>query len=280
MTMHDSLSTLLEQRFGPGIEVPEQLQDEPALLALASHRSIRRFRPDPVPDDVLQTVLACAFTAPSKSDLQQACVIRIEDAEHRAAIADLIPSMPWIRAAPVLLLFCADNRRIRRICELRGKPFANDHLDSLFNAAVDAGLVLMAFIQAAEAAGLGCCPLSAVRNHSKRIGELLELPAHAVPVAGLVAGYPGEDRSICPRLPTSVTVHTDRYDDTKLEEELDAYDRRRHAQIPLASDRQRDPERYGEAEFYGWSEDKARQVAVRERADFGAFVRDQGFELD
>jgi nitroreductase/FMN reductase [NAD(P)H] len=43
---------------------------------------------------------------------------------------------------------------------------------------------------------------------------------------------------------------------------------------------QRAPEVFGTAEFYGWSEDKARQYAVPQRADFGAFVRAQGFHLD
>jgi FMN reductase [NAD(P)H] len=36
----------------------------------------------------------------------------------------------------------------------------------------------------------------------------------------------------------------------------------------------------GEAEFYGWSEDKARQYAEPLRADFGAFLRAKGFCLD
>jgi hypothetical protein len=36
----------------------------------------------------------------------------------------------------------------------------------------------------------------------------------------------------------------------------------------------------GVAPFYGWSEDKARQYSVPERADFGAYVRGRGFRLD
>ena len=38
--------------------------------------------------------------------------------------------------------------------------------------------------------------------------------------------------------------------------------------------------RWGEVPFYGWSEDKARQYGVPQRADFGAFVRKKGFCLD
>ena len=39
-------------------------------------------------------------------------------------------------------------------------------------------------------------------------------------------------------------------------------------------------EDFGRAEAYGWSEDKARQSAKPERADFGAYVRRRGFALD
>ena len=71
---------------------------------------------------------------------------------------------------------------------MRDKPFANDHLDSFFNASVDAGWVLMNFIRAAESVGLGCCPISAVRNHAARISALLGLPDWVFPVPGLCVG--------------------------------------------------------------------------------------------
>jgi hypothetical protein len=74
-----------------------------------------------------------------------------------------------------------------------------------------------------------------------------------------------------------VTVHVDRYDETDLQQKIEAYDRRRRELQPYR--RQRQSERYGESEGYGWSEDKARQYAVPERADFGAFVRAKRFNL-
>ena len=233
-----------------------------------------------MPAALLRTLLASAFSAPAKSDLQQSCVVQVSDRPLQARIASLIPSMPWIGDAPVLLMFCGDNRRIRRICELRGTSFANDHLDSFLNAAVDVGLVMAGFIRAAQAAGLGCCPLSAVRDHATEVAEMLELPDYVFPVAGLVAGYPAKERRITPRLPLDAFVHDGRYDDAAFEQWIDNYDARRHAVLPLNPERQREPGRFGRAAFYGWSEDKARQVAVSERGDFGAFVRAQRFRLD
>ena len=129
------------------------------------------------------------------------------------------------RQAPLFMVFCGDHRRIRRVAELRDRPFPNDTLDMFMNAAVDAGLVLQSFITAAEALGLGCCPISVVRNHVEKLGGLLELPPGVFPVAGLCVGYPRQPGWISMRLPPAVTVHTDRYDDRDLPAQLEAYDR-------------------------------------------------------
>ena len=244
---------------------------------MAEHRSHRKFAPRAVEPALLRLLLACAFSAPSKSDLQQADVIHVADRGKIKAIADGIPDMPWIAEAPVFLVFVANNRRIRQIGGWRGKPFANDHLDHFLNAAVDAALVMMSFIRAAEAAGLGACPVSHVRNHPHELCRMLALPDWVFPVAGLCAGYPAEPGRITPRLPLEVTVHEDRYDETGIQERIDAYDRRRHALLPYR--KQRYADRYAAVDFYGWSEDKARQYSVPERADFGAFIREQGFSL-
>ena len=75
-----------------------------------------------------------------------------------------------------------------------------------------------------------------------------------------------------------MTVHEERFTESGLAGKIDAYDRRRAAIRPYRN--QRDTERFGRSEFYGWSEDKARQYGVPLRADFGAFVRNKNFNLD
>ncbi len=271
------LDAALSERFGTAPAVNPDLPGLDELARMAEHRSHRKFASRPVDPALLRLLLACAFSAPSKSDLQQADVIHVADRATVKAIADGIPDMPWIADAPVFLVFVANNRRIRQVGEWRGKPFANDHLDHFLNAAVDAALVMMSFIRAAEAVGLGACPISHVRNHPHELSRLLALPDWVFPVAGLCVGYPAESGRITPRLPLEVTVHVDRYDESGSRERIEAYDRRRHALLPYR--RQRYSDRYKNADFYGWSEDKARQYSVSERADFGAFVRSKRFNL-
>jgi len=275
-----TLDALLAARFGDLPPAPGEAGASPVLREMASHRSHRRFVDRPVAPALLDTLLACAFSAPAKSDLQQACVIRVEDVSLRTTLDAMFPRAPWVATAPVFLVWCGDNRRIRRICEIRGKPFANDHLDSFFNASVDCALVMSNFIRAVQAVGLGCCPLSELRNHAAEVARLLALPPHVFPVAGMVVGWPVGEGMISPRLPSAVTVHRDRYDDSDLAAQVDAYDARRRAVQPIADEKQRLRERYGAVEGYGWSEDKARQVSEAARDDFGAFVKRQGFRLE
>jgi len=278
--MPTSLAPLIEARFGLLARAVVDLPAQGTLAAMLGRRVCRDYAARPVSEELMQVLFAAAFSAPSKSDLQQASVVRIVDRAKRATIEGWLASMPWIAGAPELMIFCGDNRRTRRLAALRGKPFPNDTLDMFMNAAVDAGIVLQAFITAAESVGLGCCPLSLVRDHARALAELLELPQWVFPVAGLTLGYPASAGAVSMRLPLSVTVHRDRYDDSGFEAALEAYDRRREAARPTPREKQRGAKRFGFVEHYGWSEDKARQYASPQRADFGAFVRAQGFTLE
>ncbi len=276
--MREDLADLVETRFGERFAFPEPKAGAATLAGLLGRASCRKYRADPIDRGLLRLLCAAALSAPSKSDLQQADILEVTDPLLRTAIADLVPGMPWVREAPAFLVFLADNRRQRRIAELRGKPFANDHLDAFFNAVVDAAIVLSAFTIAAEAVGLGTCAISVLRNRPEEVSELLALPDHVVPLAGMCVGWPAAKTEIGPRLPLSVTLHENRFDESGLVSKIEAYDRRRAAIRPYP--RQRAPERWGLAELYGWSEEKARHYAEPQRSDFGAFVRRKGFRLD
>ena len=274
-----TIANLIEDRFGLPTRAGRALPAEGTVALILSHRVQRRWKPDPIPEEVLEIVLAATLSAPSKSDLQQVGIVLVRDRAKQALIASWIEDMPWIADAPLFMIFCGDHRRMRRVSEMRGKPFPNDTLDMFMNAAVDAGLVMQNFITAGAAMGLGSCPISVVRNHVEKLAELLELPEGVFPVAGLTVGYPAQRGYTSMRLPPSVTVHTDRYDDADLPARLDDYDRRREARFATSRDKQRYPELWGYTEPYGWSEDKARQYSVHERHNFGPFIRRHGFAL-
>jgi len=277
--MTDTIADLIQQRFGLPTEAGKAMPAEGTVAQQLAHRSQRRFTDKPVSDEIFEIVLSAALSAPSKSDLQQASIIDVRDKGLCDEIHALVPSMPWMAQASRFLVFCGDNRRQRRIAELREKPFPNDTLDMFMNAAVDAALVMQSFITAAEAFGLGCCPISLIRNEVEKVGALLQLPSGVFPVAALCVGYPSGGARLSMRLPLACTVHRDRYDASRFDGELAAYDDRRSRREPTAPDKQKYVERWGTAEHYTWSEDKARQYSVPERHSFGSYVRGQGFSL-
>jgi nitroreductase len=273
-----AIEQALAERFGEPIPVDPGLSGLAALATMAAHRSHRRFLDRPVEPDLLRLLCACGLSAPSKSDLQQADIVIVTDRAIRQTIVATIPDMPWIMDAPVFLVFVANGERLPAMAQLRHKPFPNDHLDQFFNAAVDSAIVLATFMRAAAAVGLGCCPISAIRDQPQIVSDALGLPPRVIAVAGLCVGWPAQAGEITPRLSLGTTVIENRYRARDLAGEIDAYDRRRAALRPFR--RQRRPDRWGEAAHYGWSEDKARQYAEPTRTDFGQFVRGKGFRLD
>ena len=278
--MSASYETEWRARFDDAARLAPDLPDVAWLRQVLMRRTHRRYAERPVPEPLLRLLLATAFSASSKSDFQQASVIRVEDRHRRDRLAALVPDMPWIGNAPVFLVFCGDAHRLERIGELLGHRQENGRLEGFFNAAIDAALVLQTFILAAETAGLGCCPISVIRNHAEEVAEILGLPDKVFPVAGLCVGYPAIAGHISMRLPLEVTVHTDHYDDQPLAEAIDAYDRRRDTRYSLPREQQRSPENFGYASFYGWSEDKARQATQAEGQGFSSYLRARGFTFD
>jgi len=228
----------------------------------------------------VKLLLMAAQSAPAKSDLQQYSIIQIVDASLRSQIGELIPSMPWVATAPVLFVFCGDIRRNRRIAELRGRRHVNDNVDTFMNAAVDAGIAMATLISAAERIGLGCCPISVIRNHIETIADLLGIPDGVFPIAGLTIGWPRDRGYMSMRLPPDVVVHQDRYDDSRLEVELAQYDDRRHTRFPITDDKQRYLDRYGVQDNCRWSDNVARQLSVPERNEFRQWLLKQRINLD
>ena len=272
--MTEPFSSELTARFGYDLDLGDEAEDNAWIRQVLLRRTHRRYDSRPVPESVLRLILAAAFSASSKSDFQQASVIRVEDRGQRDRLAALIPDMPWIGNAPVFLVFLGDARRLER---LSAHPVANGTMEGFFNATVDAALVLQTCILAAETLGLGACPISVLRNHAPAVGEILALPGKVFPVAGLCLGYPAQ-AFVSMRLPPEATVHRDSYDDSGLTQAVDAYDRRRDARHSL-KDRQKSPELFGIAEFYGWSEDKARQAMTPEGTGFAAWLAAHGFDF-
>jgi nitroreductase/FMN reductase [NAD(P)H] len=267
---------LLSARFGielPGTEVPDEI------ASLIDRRVTRRYTDQDIPDSLLNALLAAAQSAPAKSDLQQFSVVVMRDRARIKQIADWIGTMDWIATAPIFLVWCGDMRRGQRLCAMHDMPHANNNMDTFLNTAVDCALAMAGFMTAAEAVGLGSCPISYVRSHIERVSPLLGLPSGVYPLAGLSVGWPVFRRPVSMRLPPSVVVHRERYDDSALETDVAAYDKRRNARDPVAATGLKNNDVYPPRDGVGWSENAARQLSVPERFGFSTWLKTKGFDL-
>ena len=272
---------LYSQRYGLELTGTQTSDSRLApVQTIVNRRTHRRYRDQPIDDAIFELLKCAAQSAPSKSDLQQYSVIEVNNAEIREAIAALMPKMPWVGTAPRLLVFCGDLRRNRRLTAFRGYEYASDNADSFLNAAVDASIAMTSMINAAESIGLGCCPISVIRDHLETVTTLLDIPTGVFPVAGLTIGWPADNGHASMRLPPALVFHRDRYDDSQLEDEIEAHDARRHERFAIAPDRQRNADRYGVQETCRWSDNVARQLSVAERVQFRAWLAAMDISLD
>ncbi|MEP1443257.1 MAG: nitroreductase family protein [Hyphomicrobiales bacterium] len=264
------LHAALNERFSDAPEPPSNLE---YLLSIAARGSCRNFTDDPIDRALLDALIATAFSAPTKSDLQQRDIVIITDPQKRKALDEACDTQGWVSGAPLLLVILGNHRRQQKIHERQGHPFANNHIDALFNAAVDGGILLSSLVTCFEFAGLGCCPISAIRNKPDIVADILNLPKQVFPVSALAVGWPQSPPTPSPRLPLSVTVHENSFDDTKEAALVQEYDSTR------TYENQRFSEKDGISSDYGWSEDKARQYARIERGNFGKWLEINGFKL-
>ena len=269
---------LTEGRYGFDLETPADVPD--GVQALLNRRVIRKYKTNPISEQTMALLLSAAQSAPTKSNLQQYSIVIIRDPEVRNAVSELVPSMPWVRNAPVIAIFLGDVRRIRRLAEIRGHTYQNNNADTFMNATVDAALAMQCFITAADYLGLGTCPISYVRNRIDDLAEILDLPDGVFPISGLCVGYPDDAGYVSMRLPQKVVVHQDLYNDDDLETDVKDYDDRNHERFALTPTKQRHTDKYGVLEKCTWSENVARQLSFPERAGFADYLKRKGINLD
>jgi FMN reductase [NAD(P)H] len=100
-------ASLIAARFDDGGPSFGELDDDPFLGAVLARKTVRQYSAVAPEEPLLELLVAAALSSSAKSDFQQASILRVADADKRAAIGALFPKMPWIGAAPAK---CAASR--------------------------------------------------------------------------------------------------------------------------------------------------------------------------
>ena len=249
----------------------------PILDLIHRHGSVRKYKPDPIPAEIIETIVVAGQRASTSSNLQMTSIVAVTDAGVRARLAAICGGQAHVAQAPVFLAWCADLNRLERACELRGYTQVTDYVENFLVAAVDVAIASQNAALAAESLGLGICYIGSIRNDTAAVIELLALPRLVFPIVGMTVGWPAAPAPIRPRLPVSAVLHWERYDAAPKDAELAAYDRAMIAagiyngrQVPA-------PGRPEVMEDYGWTEHSARRVAQALRTELRSVLERQGF---
>ncbi|MEE2972727.1 MAG: NADPH-dependent oxidoreductase [Planctomycetota bacterium] len=236
---------------------------------LLAHRSIRKFRSDPVPDDVLQRAVRAGQQAATSSNIQAYCAIRVRDEERLTRLVQLTGGQAKVAMCGAFLVICGDTRRHRLVAQRAGEPHVSN-LEAFMLATIDATLFAQNLVIALEAMGWGTCYIGGLRNDLPAVHELLGTPDGIWPIFGLCIGRPDQDPETRPRLEPNAVLFEERYpDDGEMLESIDRYDERLRTWY----------ERQG-MDTPDWSTRIERQFQERHRTRNAEWYRQVGADFD
>ena len=201
----------------------------PVLESLFKHKSIRKYKNQPLEEEKLQLILKAAQAAPTWCNGQQVSIIVVKDQARKDKIKDLSWGQPYIGTCSVFLVFCADFYRCSIAFEKAGKTKEDfekyvKNIDTVFIGCHDVGISMQNAVVAAESLGLGTVYIGALRGKSLEVTKELNLPKYVIPICGICIGYPDVDPGVKPRLPMSGVCFNEQYDTEKAKAGIDEYD--------------------------------------------------------
>jgi len=197
----------------------------PTIELLKSHRSIRKFTPQPIEQTIVEELVGAGQAAATSSFIQACTVIQVNQQEDREKLAEFAGNQGYIVSAPTFLVFCADMQRHKLVCDMHQAEMQSGFTEQFITATVDCALFAQNVVTGAESLGLGVVYIGGLRNKIQAVSELLGLPHLVYPVFGLCLGYPDQDPEVKPRLPLNVILKQDRYTDNEDQARIEAYDR-------------------------------------------------------
>lgn len=234
---------------------------------LLAHSSVRQFQDRPVPQEVVETILKCTQRAPTSSYLQCYTIIQVEDKAKRQALMDYAGGQEWVVKAPLVFLFCGDLHRADKLLHPADRNVL--HNEELFTVCVsDASLAAQRAFIAAQACGLGGVVIGGVRNETREMARLFDLPELVFPMYLLCLGYPESVPEQRPRFETRFIHAVDAYPALPDEAELAAYDKEVSAYFFRSTNGRSDR---------GWVARGQHAIATKPRYAVGEFLHEAGF---
>jgi len=165
--------------------------------AIRSRRSIRRYKSDVIPGNVIRKIIKAASWAPSSSNSQPWEFVVVRDRDVLDRLSRTHPYASLLKGAPSCIVACSDPKR------------------SPNHWVEDCSLAVQNMLLAARAEGLGTCWVAVYRpsdvEHENRVREVLSIPGSIRVIALIGLGYPAESPQPPSRRKLEEIIHYEKY---------------------------------------------------------------------
>jgi nitroreductase len=166
--------------------------------AILGRRSIRQYKPNPVPEKLIEKILEAARWAPSGSNIQPWKFIVVSDRDLLEVIRKMSPG--YLGETPLAILVCSDKEKEYRV----GGTLGRDYM-----SVADCSMAVENMLLAAYALGLGTCVVKSFSRTAVR--EMLEIPDGIEPELMVVVGYPAQAPTPPTRAPLGQIAFLNKY---------------------------------------------------------------------
>jgi len=196
-----------------------------AVGLMQQRQSVRRFKDDPIPEEILYEVLAAGINSATGGNLQPYSIIVERSHIRSQQLSKLCEDQPFIAQAPVNLIFCLDFHKLAVYSRANDAPFTCNKSFRHYTIAMDD---LVCAAQAIETAawlyGIGSCYVGSIIDSIPAAAQMYNLPKLVAPMLVLSLGYPKTLTTPRKKLDYDMVVFNSNYPNLSQEKICAAYD--------------------------------------------------------
>lgn len=181
---------------------------------LMKRRSVRNFKDQQIPEYVIEKLINAANNAPSGGNLQPVSIIIVQKAEGRKKLSEINDDQPWIKNAPLSMIFCLDFYRIKKWASLFNTEFKGENAFAHFLIGyADVMCAAQNVATLAESCDLGTVYIGMIQSSMDEARDYFRIPQYVLPMMVLTMGYPNTVPGSIPKLKREVITHREKYAD-------------------------------------------------------------------
>jgi nitroreductase len=179
---------------------------------MMKRRSVRAFMDREVPEPLIDQLIDAANQAPSGGNIQPLSIIVVRSAEGRKKLSELNGGQPWVKNAPLSMVFCLDFFRLKKWAEMCQTVFLGEQaLNHFLIGYADLIAAAQNVVVLAQGFGLGSVYIGTIQREIDEARRYFELPDYVLPLMVLCLGYPRSTPKGIPKLKREGITHWEKY---------------------------------------------------------------------